>query len=145
MLTDEEFRIFTTEQVKRLGVFDAFRFMETPARREYRKFFEAKTRDQSRVTAVMDEAVALDSMPTIADMARLWGYLFPVKVSEPEITEDEQSRRRAFMAEWRRQELEGAEQRRMDFIARMDRPAKPITDSELRELMSQQERKRCIS
>lgn len=136
--TDEKFRADCIEQIKRLGVFDAFRCMDATARKEYRKFFESKTRDIAKVERVIDESVTLDSIPKIAELYAIWDGLFPQLA--PEVAEDERTATARWMREWREQEMANAHRLRQEFIARgnFKRQQQPITDADIQAIRSRQ-------
>jgi hypothetical protein len=142
-VTDEQFKIESTEQMKRLGVFDAFRFMEAPARKEYRRFFEQRTRDIAKITAVIDEAVALEQMPTVAVISQIWHRLFVSLSTESEVNDQERQERSEYMRAWYEQERREAVKRREEFIAR--RAAPPITEKDLLEILQIQNSRRVVS
>lgn len=144
-MTDEEFKTAATEEIKRLGVFDGWRFMETPARREYRKFFDARTRDIAKVIAVIDEAVQMETMPTVAALSQVWQRLFVPISTEPEISEEEKQKRTEFISGWHAREMEEAAQRRAEFLARRDQKPRPITDADIDAIMQHQNQRRVAS
>ena len=137
--TEEEFRAVCLEQIKRLGVFDAFRFMDATARKEFRRFFEAKTRDVAKIERVIDEAVTLDSMPTIAELHAIWNGLFPQVA--PEVAAEERQVTAQWMRDWYEQERKDAATRRATFAAQGNfrRQQQPITDADIAALKRRQE------
>jgi hypothetical protein len=135
---DIEFRKFCTEQVKRLGAFEKFQYLTPEGLKEYRKFFESKTRDRVKVSAVIDAAVELESLPTINALAQIWMRLFPVVSGWRPDTPEEIEASRNHMREWREQEAREAAVRRAQWLARREETATPVTDAEIARIASGQ-------
>lgn len=68
----EEFKSFCADQVQRLSQFRQFGFLDTAARRDYRKWLEAKCATREEVQRIVDQAVLLEDFPQLADLNRLW-------------------------------------------------------------------------
>lgn len=85
MTESEEFRAFCADQTGRLSKFKAFGFLETPAKRDYRRWLERKCQTRERVSRVMDAADLRDEMPTIATLNRIFTELYPAALSEPNL------------------------------------------------------------
>ncbi len=124
-LTNEEkdFRVFCVAQVQRLGFFRQFEFMAGPAQNEYRKWLERKCGTRERVERIMDAAVEMEQMPTIADLNRLKLELFGDRPSEPAVTLDERKARAEYLSAWYAQEAREAEERRITKAATIDQAA----------------------
>lgn len=136
--TDLTFRKFCAGQVDRLGFFEPFRFLNSAALKEYRKFFEAKTRDTAKVEAVIDEAVKFEHMPTIADLRTIWTGLFPV-YDGPVLTDEERQARAEHLRDWYAEEARQAQARRDVFLARSTAiPVKPVTEADIESMRLRQ-------
>lgn len=64
-------------ELQRLCIFAAWRMMGPDGRKEYRNWFEARTRDAAKVRAVIDEITGYEDLPSLAAVGRLWLELFP--------------------------------------------------------------------
>ena len=138
----EQFRSFCVEQIERLGVFEKYQFMNSAGRKEFRKFFEARTRDHAKVEAVLDEAIKLESIPTLFELSAIWTGLYPAPGTEPALTDEERQARAQYLRDWYTQEAEEAKRRREVFVARQPFAAKPVTDDEIERLRKTQEQNR---
>ena len=118
--SDLEFRAFCVEQIERLGVFERFQFMADVARKEYRKFFENRTRDREKVEAVMDEALGFENFPSLVDLSGLWNRKFPNQTIEPQISDEERQARYEYLRDWYAKEAEEARLRRESHLKQME-------------------------
>ncbi len=130
-LSELEFKKLCLEQINRLGVFEKFQFMPPAAVKEYRKFFENRTRDGLKVAMVIDRAIEFESMPTISDLLRVWGDLFPYIDQDQVETEDEKYHRRNWMKDWYEQEARDAENNRKRFLEASSFRMRKVTTDEI--------------
>lgn len=71
-------RGFCVAQVKRLAVFKRFDFLEASGRKEIRNWLELKAKRgdtyefRKAVNVLMDAAVMLEELPTLAELSRIW-------------------------------------------------------------------------
>lgn len=113
----DEFRAFCMDQVHRLSQFRQFQFMNATAHRDYRKWLERKCGSRKRVERLMDSAIELEAMPTIADLNRLAEELFDGS-KEPQLSLEERQARAEYLRDWYAQEAREAEQRRAELRAK---------------------------
>jgi hypothetical protein len=106
-----ELRAFCVDQVQRLSQFKEFQFMSTSAQKDYRKFLERKLRTRERIAAVMDAAVELPNMPSIAALNQIYIEMF-VPYREPELSDEERQARAEYLRDWYAQEAREAAARR---------------------------------
>jgi hypothetical protein len=70
--TKETLREFCAAQVQRLSLFRRFDFLEVTGRKEIRNWLESKGERRPAITALMDAAVLLEELPTLAELTRIW-------------------------------------------------------------------------
>jgi hypothetical protein len=142
----------TGSQLARLGVFRDFRFLEPLALAEYRKWLQRKCSTPEQAERIIDAAIELPDLPSIADLNELYRRLFtPPPV---EISEHEQAAKREYLQRWYALELQEAERRRQRLseapAKRTDQPApgqvpaailKPITAEDIEKALGDRRRK----
>jgi hypothetical protein len=74
---EKQSRHQVVEQIKRFTVFFGWRAMDDAGRKEYRNWIERHTNDAAKVTALVDECVSCDDLPTLAEMRDIWVRLYP--------------------------------------------------------------------
>ena len=114
---DPKLALFSIAQSERLGVFREWGFMRDTARSEYAAFLTSRCATEERVRQLMDAAILLEQMPTIADLNRIWNELYgvPPPAWSVEMSGEEREQQKQFMRDWHAQELAGIEQRREAF------------------------------
>lgn len=71
-------RVHVVGQLKRLEIFRDYRLMDDDPRKEYRNWLERRSAGNvARVTELIDWAVMLEELPTLAAMESQWRAMFP--------------------------------------------------------------------
>jgi hypothetical protein len=132
--SNPNFPDFCLDQADRLGVFRDWGFMGATARAEYSSFLIRRCGTAERVTRLMDAAILLEEMPTLAGLNHLWNELFgvPPPPWSVEMSGEEREEQKQFMRDWRAHELAGIEERRASFKRYQDRYAAGKTSDSLR-------------
>lgn len=145
----DKFRSFCVDQVQRLSQFKQFEFMSSAAQRDYRKWLERKCAACERVELLMNAAVELENMPTIANLNGIFADLFGTPFAEPEISIEERKARALYLRDWYAQEAEEAERRRQlpariagsavksDIVAALVTEANRITEADFARVRSE--------
>jgi hypothetical protein len=135
-----ELRTVCSAQVARLLAFRDLNPRNTILLREYRDWLEAHCADERQARELIDDALKLESRPTIADLNRIWLKLHPAPSAEPELTPEEREHQKEWQRNWYAEELRGAEERRRQYLEWRDKqvaakrpiPLNPIRIESLR-------------